>query len=135
MTLHSPKSHNLSRLRAMTDGFDERLITVWPTETKFQKRAFELLKQGYVNARYSEHYTVTSAELAVRRERIEVLGSLVVEICQQRLSCARLGVGLAPTPDIVLERKLDVRASGSPPRCERGALPSAWCQERSLQLG
>lgn len=86
MTLHSPKSHNLVRLRQLTDGFDPRLLEVWPTQTKFQKRAFELLKQGYVNARYSEHYKVTSEELAFMRERIEALGGLVVEISQAQLA-------------------------------------------------
>lgn len=86
MTLHSPKSHNLVRLRQMTDGFDPRLLTVWPGENKFQRRSFELLKQGYVNARYSEHYTVTPEELAFMRERIEVLGGLVVEISQAQIA-------------------------------------------------
>lgn len=86
MTLHTPKSHNLTRLRQMTEGFDPRLPQVWPTESKFQKRSFELLKQGYVNARYSEHYRVTNEELSFMRERIEILGGLVVEISQAQIA-------------------------------------------------
>lgn len=86
MTLHTPKSHNLTRLRQMTEGFDPRLPQVWPMDSKFQKRSFELLKQGYVNARYSEHYRVTNEELSFMRERIEVLGGLVVEISQAQIA-------------------------------------------------
>lgn len=86
MTLHTPNTHNLMRLRKLTDSFDPRLLGVWPTETKFQRRSFELLKQGYVNARYSEHYQVTADELAFMRERIEVLGALVVELSQAQIA-------------------------------------------------
>ncbi|GAD58131.1 MULTISPECIES: HEPN domain-containing protein [Brevundimonas] len=88
-TLYTPKSHNLVRLRNTAEPIDARLAEVWPTETKFQKRCFELLRAAYVKARYSEHYRVTGEELAWMLERLGVLRSAVVAICADRLNKLR----------------------------------------------
>ncbi|MDV3256641.1 MAG: HEPN domain-containing protein [Sphingomonas sp.] len=42
-TLHSPKSHNLNRLRQLAEEMEPRLKVVWPRGTKFERRCFELL--------------------------------------------------------------------------------------------
>lgn len=84
-TLYTPKSHNLVRLRNAAEPIDARLAAVWPTETKFQKRCFELLRAAYVKARYSEHYRVTAEELAWILERLHVLQNLAEGICRDRL--------------------------------------------------
>ena len=86
MTHYTPKSHNLVRLRSLADQIDPGLSDIWPTETKFQKRSFEMLRQAYVKARYSRRYTVTPEELAWMRERIERLQDRVVFLCQRRLA-------------------------------------------------
>ena len=88
-TLYTPKSHNLVRLRNAAEPIDARLAEVWPTDTKFQKRCFELLRAAYVKARYSEHYRVTGEELAWMLERLGVLRSAVDSICQDRLNGLR----------------------------------------------
>ncbi|MET4682602.1 hypothetical protein ABIE19_000511 [Brevundimonas faecalis] len=31
------------------------MAEAWPRETKFDRRCFELLREAYVKARYSEH--------------------------------------------------------------------------------
>jgi len=85
-TLYTPKSHNLIRLRNAAEPIDARLAEVWPTETKFQKRCFELLRAAYVKARYSEHYRVTTEELAWMLERLKVLEDVVETICRDRLN-------------------------------------------------
>jgi hypothetical protein len=85
VSLYTPKSHNLIRLRGLAEPFDPRLVEVWPTDTKFHKRCFELLRAAYVKARYSPHYKVTAEELAWIQERIELLQSLVKELCEARL--------------------------------------------------
>lgn len=84
-TLYTPKSHNLVRLRNAAEPIDALLAEVWPTETKFQKRCFELLRAAYVKARYSEHYRVTGEELAWMLERLKKLQNLVEVICLDRL--------------------------------------------------
>jgi predicted nucleotidyltransferase/HEPN domain-containing protein len=84
-TLYSPKTHNLNRLRALSEGLEPSLKAVWPTETKFEKRCYELLRGAYVKARYSRHYRITSEELAWLGERIELLQRLVREACERRI--------------------------------------------------
>ncbi|MBU2419194.1 MAG: HEPN domain-containing protein [Alphaproteobacteria bacterium] len=85
-TLYTPKSHNLVRLRNTAEPVDARLAEVWPTETKFQKRCFELLRAAYVKARYSEHYRVSAEELAWMLERLQVLQNVAETICLERLN-------------------------------------------------
>lgn len=85
LTLYTPKSHNLIRLRNLAEEIDPGLAEAWPTETKFQKRCFELLRAAYVKARYSRHYKVTAEELAWMRERIELLQVRVISLCQAHL--------------------------------------------------
>lgn len=86
LTLYTPKSHNLIRLRNLAEPLDVRLVDIWPTNTKFEKRCFELLRAAYIKARYSEHYRITSEELAWIGERIELLRQRVEMICVDRLA-------------------------------------------------
>lgn len=90
-TLYTPKSHNLVRLRNLAEPANPTLADVWPTDTKFQKRCFELVRAAYVKGRYSRHYRVTAEELAWMRERIELLQVRVVAICEARLASLRSG--------------------------------------------
>lgn len=85
LTLYSPKSHNLIRLRNMTEPLEPRLREVWPHDTKFQKRCFELLRAAYVKARYSRHYRITDEELAFLTERIALLRDVAREACEIRI--------------------------------------------------
>lgn len=84
-TLYAPKSHNLVRLRGLADPLDPRLAEIWPADTKFRRRSFELLRAAYVKARYSPHYTIAAEELAWIQERVELLQALVKELCEERL--------------------------------------------------
>lgn len=92
LTFYSPKSHNLIRLRNMTEPLEPRLREVWPHETKFQKRCFELLRAAYVKARYSRHYRITDEELAYLTERIEVLSQIVDEVSRGHIEALRAQV-------------------------------------------
>lgn len=86
LTLYSPKSHNLIRLRNMTEPVEPRLREVWPHDTKVQKRCFELLRAAYVKARYSRHYRITDEELTYLTERIEVLRQIVTDASEKRIA-------------------------------------------------
>ena len=86
LTLYTPKSHNLVHLRNQTEPLVPRLREVWPHETKFEKRCFELLRAAYVKARYSRHYRITEEELAWLTGRIEVLRQLVTEVSEAKLA-------------------------------------------------
>jgi len=89
LTLYSPKSHNLVRLAKLSEALDARLAVVWPSETKFERRCFELLRAAYVKGRYSRHYKISDEELDWLQERVEILMGLVREICQERLQALR----------------------------------------------
>jgi hypothetical protein len=86
LTLYSPKSHKLNFLRGLAEPLVFDLIQVWPRDTKFARRCFELLQQAYVNARYSPHYKITPEELEWLAERIELMQRLVKDACERRLA-------------------------------------------------
>lgn len=86
LTYYSPNTHNIKFLRSLADALDERLAKVWPHETKFERRCFELLKRAYVEARYSKHYKVSEEELAWIAKRAEALQELVDAVCKERLA-------------------------------------------------
>ncbi len=82
-------------VRSMTEPLVPRLRDVWPHDTKFQKRCFELLRAAYVKARYSRHYRITDEELAYLTERIEVLRQVVVDASEKRIAELRKAVDQA----------------------------------------
>lgn len=86
LTLYSPKSHRLNFLRSQCEQITPALIEAWPRGTKFERRCFELLRQAYVNARYSPHYAITDEELAWLGERVTLLLALVEAVCVSHLS-------------------------------------------------
>ncbi|MEM9617074.1 MAG: HEPN domain-containing protein [Pseudomonadota bacterium] len=84
-TSYSPSTHNLRKLRALAEDLDARFRAVWPDEDRFQRRAFERLKDAYVKARYSKHYKIAEDELAWLGARAETLATLVKQACEERL--------------------------------------------------
>lgn len=88
LTLYSPKSHRLRFLRSQCEQVAPTLIEAWPRSTKFERRCFELLREAYVNARYSPHYVITANELAWIGDRVAILQTLVEAECQARFVAA-----------------------------------------------
>ncbi|HEX6377281.1 MAG TPA: HEPN domain-containing protein [Allosphingosinicella sp.] len=84
-TLYSPRTHSLNRLRKLAEELEPRLVEVWPIETKFQKRSYELLRAAYVKARYSRHYRITAEELEWLGSRIDLLQELIRSACEERI--------------------------------------------------
>lgn len=84
-TLYSPKTHNLNRLRALTEQLEPSLRTVWPTNERFQKRAYNLLREAYIKARYSREYEISSGELAWLSDRVGILQAIVRDVCLARI--------------------------------------------------
>ena len=91
LTLYSPKSHRLNFLRSQCEQVAPGLTEAWPRGTKFERRCFELLRQAYVNARYSPHYAITDDELAWLAQRVTALLSLVETICRKHLGDETVG--------------------------------------------
>ena len=85
-TLYSPKTHNLNQLRQLIEDVEPRLTQVWPRETKFERRCYELLREAYVKARYSRHYRITGEQLEWLSGRVELLQRIVRELCEERIA-------------------------------------------------
>lgn len=86
MTFYTPHVHNLGFLRTQAERINRRLCFVWPNEDRAQRAMFSKLKEAYVKARYSKHYTITGEELAWLADQIEELGRVVQDICLERIS-------------------------------------------------
>lgn len=85
LTLYSPKSHRLNFLRSQSEQIAPALTEAWPRGSKFERRCFDLLRQAYVNARYSPHYAISPQELSWLGHRIDALLDLVEKVCRERL--------------------------------------------------
>ena len=85
-TLYSPKTHNLNQLRQLAEAMEPRLKEVWPRTTKFERRCYELLRDAYVKARYSRYYRISDEQLAWLSSRVELLQTIVRELCEARLA-------------------------------------------------
>ena len=86
LTNYRPNSHNLKFLRALTEGLDQRLADAWPRVRRRDRATFELLREAYVKARYSEHYEITNEQLEWLGGCAERLRALTNEICNERLA-------------------------------------------------
>lgn len=86
LTLYSPKSHKLNFLRSHAEDVAPALVEAWPRGTKFERRCFELLREAYVNARYSSQYEITTEELEWLAARVDILQGLVRDVCEARLN-------------------------------------------------
>lgn len=84
-TLYSPKTHSLNRLRKLAEEMEPRLVEVWPIDSKFERRSYELLRAAYVKARYSRHYRISAEELEWLGARVERLQGLVRSACEERI--------------------------------------------------
>jgi hypothetical protein len=89
--LYSPKSHRLKFLRSHVEEVAPELVAAWPRGDKFSRRSFELIRQAYVNARYSPHYGISDEELRWIGERVTSLQDLVQAECETRLSDDAIG--------------------------------------------
>jgi HEPN domain-containing protein len=86
-TDYKPKTHNLWKLRRKAKPYSEELFHVFRAETdKREKDLFELLKQGYVDARYREDFTITKEELATLIERVSAMIPIVEKICREKIA-------------------------------------------------
>ena len=86
-TGYKPKTHNLYKLRKQAKNLSEELFLIFPVETdKIEKNLFDLLKRGYIDARYKTDYVITEQELIILIERIQKMQKIVEEICMEKIT-------------------------------------------------
>lgn len=85
-TFYTPHVHNLAFLRTQAERLDYRLFNVWPRDTRAERAMFEKLKDAYVKARYSKHYTISEEELTWLGAQVEELGRVVHAVCSEKIA-------------------------------------------------
>lgn len=85
-TGYKPKTHNLDKLKRYSKRFSEELEGVFPDNTPPEKHLFDLLKRGYVDARYKDHYEISAEELAHLIERVSKLQAIAERICREKIA-------------------------------------------------
>lgn len=86
-TGYKPKTHNLISLRKQAKQLSEELFLVFAVETdKQEKNLFDLLKRGYIEARYKEDYHITDEELTILMERIKKMQKIAERICLEKIA-------------------------------------------------
>ena len=86
ITNYKPNTHNLTQLNSLSISQNESIAEVFPQESKIQRRRFQLLKNAYVDARYSEHYKISQEELVWLAERVKHLQQLTEMLCQKKIA-------------------------------------------------
>jgi HEPN domain-containing protein len=104
----TPHTHNIVDLRKLAESASEQLRVVWPTETKEDRRCFELLRAAYNKSRYNRHYRVAASEAAWMIEQVEYLSDLVNDACDRwidGLNSSRDQLVKIPTTDGADDRR------------------------------
>jgi len=84
-TNYLPKTHNLAHLRSFCAQHHQDFTTLFPADTKDNRRSFQRLKRAYVDARYSEHYEITLDELNYLAGEVTKLQTLVATVCKSKI--------------------------------------------------
>ena len=84
-THYKPKEHDIKILGKRVSNLDPRFLPVLPRRTPEEKRLFELLQKGYIDARYNPKYKITKKELEYLAGRVKQLQKLTKAICKERI--------------------------------------------------
>ena len=85
-TNYRPKSHRLPELFARVKEYSRDLAFVFPQNTDFEKRCYDLICRAYIEARYNVDFTITKEELKYMLERIEVLKEITYRVCSEKIA-------------------------------------------------
>jgi len=90
-TGYKPKTHNLGKLRKQAKILSEPLYLVFPAETnRKENHLFDLLKRGYVDARYRTDYVITKDELDTLFARLKEMQQIVQKISSEYIAALAL---------------------------------------------
>ena len=90
-TGYKPKTHSLYKLRKHAKQLSEKLFFVFPIETnKEEHKLFDLLKRGYIDARYKSDYYISKEELSLLIQKVEEIKSITETICIEKINSTEL---------------------------------------------
>lgn len=84
-TNYRPKNHKLDELGAAVKEFSQDLTNVFPQNTEFEKRCFDLIRRAYIEVRYNPDFEVTKEELEYMIQRTELLKEITNRICSEKI--------------------------------------------------
>ncbi|MEI8055262.1 MAG: HEPN domain-containing protein [bacterium] len=85
LTRYKPNTHDLEKLSGRIAGIDPSFLKVFPQGTEEERKLFELLRKGYVDARYNKNYLITLEELTWLVERVNILRDMTQEVCKKKI--------------------------------------------------
>lgn len=87
-TGYKPKTHNLEKLRAYAKHIAEDLHNLFltPDDDEHEKHLFDLLKRGYIDARYKKDYIITEEELKELITKVTRMQGIVKAICEEKIN-------------------------------------------------
>ena len=85
-TSYKPKIHNLKKLRKQAKSLSDELFDLFPIESeRTEKHLFDLLKRGYIDARYRIDYNITKDEVEQIFERVTKMKEIVLTECTKKM--------------------------------------------------
>lgn len=85
-TNYRPKTHKLNELGGRVKEYSRDLVTVFPLNTDFEIRCFDLICRAYIEARYNRYFIITREELIYMLERTEMLKQITLRICTEKIA-------------------------------------------------
>lgn len=86
-TNYRPRTHNIKTLNNLAAQHAQELTSIFPEDTKYNRRCLELLKRAYIESRYSEHYSINPDELDWLAERVKKLQDITQTLCRRKIEC------------------------------------------------
>jgi HEPN domain-containing protein/predicted nucleotidyltransferase len=83
---YKPKTHNLEKLQRYAKHFSKELANVFPRKSVEEKHLFDLLKKGYIEARYDKKYEITKLETEYLIDRVKKMQVITEKICKEKIS-------------------------------------------------
>ncbi|GAA4300951.1 hypothetical protein GCM10023143_02360 [Compostibacter hankyongensis] len=83
---HQEPTHSLQQLKKYCRRCAPQLNTVFPEDTAAEQQLLQLLEKAYVQARYTDHYTVSPAELDLLFQRVILLQNIAREVFEEKIT-------------------------------------------------
>ena len=82
---YKEKNHSLKELLAKVKRYSRELVTVFPCNTDFEKRCYDLICRAYIEARYNHDFAVSQEEYEYMLARVEVFKEITERICTEKI--------------------------------------------------
>lgn len=84
-TLKNSKLHDLEKLDRSVRKYCGELNSVFPRNTKEERRLFSLVKAAYIEGRYNSDFQVAKEDIEVLTAKVEQLSKIVERICKEKI--------------------------------------------------